>query len=74
LILQEDAGDLVARALVAHLGARGAACILAMRHDCLEHHGEKKRGAKVRTIAFAGSFTVDGPDRALALASIREAP
>jgi GTP cyclohydrolase I len=70
LILQEDAGELVARALVEHLGARGGACILAMRHDCLEHHGEKKRGARVRTISLAGSFTAAGPDRDLALAAI----
>jgi GTP cyclohydrolase I len=70
LILQEDAGELVARALIDHLGARGAACTLAMRHDCLELHGEKARGAKVRTIAFAGSFLVEGPDRSLALAAL----
>lgn len=74
LILQEDAGALVARALVEHLGARGAACILAMRHDCLEHHGEKKRGARVRTISLAGSFEVDGADRSLALAAIAALP
>ncbi len=74
LILQEDAGELVARALVDHLGARGAACILAMRHDCLEHHGEKKRGARVRTISLAGSFTTEGTDRSLALAAIAALP
>jgi len=72
LILQEEAGELVARALVEHLGARGAACILTLRHDCLEHHGEKKRGARVRTISLAGSFDEEGPDRDLALAAIGE--
>jgi GTP cyclohydrolase IA len=70
LVLQEDAGDAVARALVEHLHARGAACVLTMRHGCLEHHGEKKRGAVVRTIAFAGSFLEDTSDRALALAAL----
>lgn len=74
LVLQEDAGALVADALVDHLGARGAACILAMRHDCLEHHGEKKRGAKVRTISLAGSFANEGGDRDLALAAIAALP
>ena len=70
LVLQEDAGGFVARALVEHLGAKGAACLLELRHGCLEHHGEKKVGARVRTIALAGSFAVEGPDRALALASL----
>lgn len=70
LVLQEDAGELVARAIVEHLGARGAACLLSMQHGCLELHGEKKVGSRVRTISLAGSFAVEGPDRALALAAI----
>lgn len=70
LVLQEDAGEAVARALCEHLPARGAACVLTMRHGCLEHHREKKRGAVVRTIAFAGSFLEDTSDRALALAAL----
>lgn len=74
LILQEDAGDDVARALCQHLNARGAACVLTVRHGCLEHHGEKKRGAVVRTIAMAGSFLEDSPDRALAIAALPQKP
>lgn len=70
LVLQEDAGDHVARALCEHLNARGAGCLLSLRHDCLEHHGEMKRGAVVRTIALAGSFTEETSDRSLALAAI----
>ena len=70
LVLQEDAGDAVARALCDHLRARGAACVLTMRHGCLEHHGQKKRGAVVRTIAMAGSFLEDTTDRALAIAAL----
>lgn len=72
LVLQEDAGQHVAGALVERLGARGAACVLKMRHGCLEHHGEKKRGARVRTISLAGTFALEGPDRALALAAIAD--
>lgn len=68
LVLQEDAGQRIARALVDELGARGGACMLEMRHGCLEHHGEKKRGALVRTISLAGSFA--GEDRNLALSSL----
>lgn len=70
LVLQEDAGEQIAKALVAHLGARGAGCVLEIRHGCLEHHGEKKRGSVVRTLSLAGSFADDGPDRALALAAL----
>lgn len=70
LVLQEDAGEHVARALVEKLGARGAACVLSLQHGCLELHGEKKVGARVRTVSLAGSFAVEGPDRALALAAL----
>jgi GTP cyclohydrolase I len=41
-----------------------------MRHGCLEHHGEKKRGALVRTVSFAGSFESGQPDHGVALAVI----
>ncbi len=66
LVLQETAGDAIARALVEHLGARGAGCTLSLRHGCLEHHGEKKRGSVVRTLSLAGTFAAE--DRPLALA------
>lgn len=59
LALQEDVGRDVARALCEHLGARGAACRLELRHGCLELHGAKKRGAKVVTVATAGLFDHD---------------
>lgn len=74
LVLQEDAGADVANALCRHLPARGAACVLSLRHGCLEHHGEKKTGALVRTIAMAGSFLDDTSDRSLALAAIATIP
>jgi len=73
LVLQEDAGEQIAKALVAHLRARGAACVLRFRHGCLEHHAIKRQGARVRTVSMAGSFAEKGPDRALALAAIRAA-
>jgi GTP cyclohydrolase I len=71
LALQEDAGERIAQALVAHLHARGAACVLSFRHGCLELHGAKRVGARVRTVSMAGSFAHRSPDRALALAAIR---
>jgi GTP cyclohydrolase I len=68
LALQEDVGRDVARALIEHLGARGAACRLELRHGCLELQGPKKRGARVVTLASAGAF-VDDPSAAALLAS-----
>lgn len=68
LALQEDVGRDVARALVEHLGARGAACRLELRHGCLELQGPKKRGARVVTLATAGAFA-DDPSAAGLLAS-----
>jgi len=70
LTLQEDAGRDIARALCDRLGARGAGCVLTMRHGCLEHQGKKKRGAIVRTVSLAGSFEEKGKDRDLAIAAL----
>ncbi|MGZ3477023.1 MAG: GTP cyclohydrolase I, partial [Polyangiales bacterium] len=52
LVLQEDAGERIAKAIVAHLRARGAACVLTFRHGCLEHHAIKRRGTRVRTVSM----------------------
>ena len=72
LSLQETIGASVAAALVEHLGARGAACRMALAHSCLSSRGERQHAATVETIAFAGSFDRPGPDRDLALASLGE--
>jgi GTP cyclohydrolase I len=69
LVLQEDATRAVAHAFVDRLDARGAACAMRLRHGCLVHHGAKKRGSSVTTIALAGTCE-DGDDRALALAAL----
>jgi GTP cyclohydrolase I len=72
LTFQETVTASVARALVQHLGARGAACRLSLVHGCLASRGERQDQAVVETIAFAGSFEVPGPDRELALAALSE--
>jgi GTP cyclohydrolase I len=72
LALQEAITSGIAEALVLHLGARGAACELSLSHSCLSSRGERKDEAVARTIAFAGSFQVSGPDRELALAALAE--
>jgi len=70
LVLQEDACQAVARAFVERLDAHGAMCRLDLQHACLTHHGEKKRSARVTTIAAAGSCEDAGPDRAFVFAGL----
>jgi GTP cyclohydrolase IA len=70
LVLQEDACQAIARAFVDRLDAHGALCRLELRHGCLTHHGEKKRGSLVTTIASAGSCDEPGPDRAFLLGAL----
>ncbi|PIE05810.1 MAG: GTP cyclohydrolase [Sorangium cellulosum] len=70
LVLQEEIGDRVAHALVEHLGARGALCRLSLVHSCLVTRGERKHGARVDTVALAGSLTQPGPDRDLAMTEL----
>ncbi len=72
LALQEAIGAKVAAALVEHLGARGAACQIALSHSCLASRGERQTAASVETLALAGSFEPAGPDRDLALAALGE--
>ena len=68
LTLQESIGDAVADLLVHEIGARGAACKLALTHTCLIARGERKTGSVVETLALAGSFAEQtSGDRDLAL-------
>ncbi|MEO7094157.1 MAG: GTP cyclohydrolase I [Polyangiales bacterium] len=70
LVLQEDACQAIARAFVDRLDAHAAMCRLELRHGCLTHHGEKKRGSLVTTIACAGTCEDVGPDRAFMLGAL----
>jgi GTP cyclohydrolase IA len=72
LALQEVIGANVASSLVDHLGARGAACKIALSHSCLASRGERQSAATVETVTFAGTFDRVGPDRDLALATLGE--
>jgi GTP cyclohydrolase IA len=72
LTFQEAISANVANSLVDHLGARGAACMMSLRHDCLSARGARQEGASVDTITFAGSFSQPGPDRDLALLALSD--
>lgn len=70
LTLQETIGEEVVRALVDHLGARGAYCHLSLRHGCLTGRGERK-GARVETIASAGTLGSGGSRAATLFAHLQ---
>ena len=59
LALEEGVALDVAEALVAHLGARGAACVLEAEQLCLTVRGERRREARAHAQAFAGTMARD---------------
>jgi GTP cyclohydrolase I len=60
LVLEEDLAREVADALVRHLGARGAACLLEAEQLCMTVRGEKRAGARAHAEAWAGVLAKDG--------------
>jgi len=72
LVLQEDLARQIADALVVHVGAKGAACLLETEQLCMTVRGEKRARARAHAEAFAGALARDGAARrrflALALA------
>lgn len=72
LTLQEAIGANVVEALVSELGAKGAACRLVLTHECMASRGERQMGARVETMAFAGSFDASPDQRELAVTMLRE--
>jgi GTP cyclohydrolase I len=63
LVLEEDLARQIADALVRHVGARGAACILEAEQLCLTVRGEKRAGARTHAEAWAGALARDGAAR-----------
>ncbi len=55
LILQEELGRSIARALVEHLGARAAGAVIDLSPSCLTARGERRHGARAITSAFEGA-------------------
>ena len=56
LIIQEELGRSVARALVDHLGAVGAACMLDTEQLCMVIRGVRKVGSRAVTLSWAGEM------------------
>jgi GTP cyclohydrolase I len=70
LTLQERAGAEMARALVAALGARGAACRLRLTHTCLLSRGARETEARLESLALEGACAEPGAERTLALQAL----
>lgn len=60
LSLQEAIGKGIAEALVDEGRARGALCMLSLRHTCLSCRGPRESAASVQSIATAGCFKDPG--------------
>jgi GTP cyclohydrolase I len=54
LTLQEDIGQNVVEALLAHLSARWAACRIVLAHECVSARGARRHGTRAETVAFIG--------------------
>jgi GTP cyclohydrolase IA len=73
LVLEEDLARQVAEALMVHLGARGAACVLDAEQTCLTVRGERRARARAHAQCFVGALDAEPrlQERFLALASGR---
>jgi GTP cyclohydrolase I len=71
LTLQERATVQIAQALVDHLGARGAGCVLTAEQLCLALPGERHDASEVTTSAFVGEMTDRADLKARLLAGAR---
>lgn len=59
LILQEEVAHQVVQALVEHLGAAGAGCVLDAEQLCMVVRGVRKPGSRAVTSAYAGTMATD---------------
>ena len=71
LTLQETLVQNIADALVAHLGAAGAACVADLRPTCLTVRGEREASANVVTVATAGNMRAGQPLHATVIELLR---
>jgi GTP cyclohydrolase I len=74
LVLEEDLARLVAEALVTHIGARGAACVLDAEQTCLSVRGELRPRARAHAQCFLGVLDTDARLQGRFLAVCGEGP
>lgn len=71
LQIQERISVQVAEALMTHLDAIGAACILEAQHLCMACRGVERQGARMVTSCMLGDFRNDAAARAELLSLIK---
>jgi len=74
LVIEEELARNVADALMRHLGARGAACLLDAEQLCLTVRGERRRGARAHAQCFRGQLESDRGLRARFLQLVAASP
>ncbi len=63
LVLEEDLARQIADALVKHVGARGAACVLEAEQMCMTVRGGKRGAARAHAEAYLGALAREGAAR-----------
>ena len=71
LILQEEAGDMIAHALVNHLQAQAAVAVIEAMHPCHNVLHARSHTARALTVAHAGDTTAAASLKDLLLAGLR---
>ncbi len=71
LQIQERIGNQVTEALMKHLNAEGAACIIEATHSCMTCRGVEKQNSIMVTSSLRGSFMDDAQTRNELLTLIR---
>ena len=74
LILQEEIGKLVVKALVDHLGAAGAACMLDVEQFCMVIRGVRQHGSRSITVNYAGTMATDKTEQTNFLTAVNATP
>jgi len=71
LQVQERIGNQVTQAIMDHLGAKGAACIIEAKHACMTIRGVEKQHSSMVTSSLRGTFLSDPKSRAELMQLIR---
>lgn len=71
LTLQEAVAEQVTTALMKHLGAKGAGCVIELSQACVVTRGARRHGARTTVTQFAGTLARDPSMRKAFVAALR---
>lgn len=71
LQIQERIGNQVTKAIMDHLGAKGAACIIEAKHMCMTSRGVEKQHSTMVTSSLRGCFLANTQTRQELMTLIR---